>query len=62
LAPHVFAYIYKLLYAYVYPYNQINMFLGCTDWYRFGSSRSLRNWEKMEVSQNSPLSLYWGNC
>jgi len=29
LTPHVFACISKLMYTYVYPYNHINMFLGC---------------------------------
>jgi len=56
LTPHVFAYIYTLLYAYVYPYNHKNMFLGCPGkdlgpWYRIWSSRTLRIHEKMKVSE-----------
>src|SRR6218665_890532 len=64
LTPHVFAYIYKLLYAYVYPYNHKNVLLGCTGrglthWYRFESPRTFGIHEKLEVFQNSPLSLYF---
>src|SRR6218665_246385 len=43
-----------------------HMFLGCpgrgpTHWYMFGGPRAFRNHEKLEVSQNRPYRLYWGN-
>ena len=63
LDTHVFVCIYKLLYAYVYPYTHTNMFLGCpgrgpTHWYRFEGPRKFGNYEKWQVARNPPLSLY----
>jgi len=46
LTLHVFACIYKLMYAYVYTYNHTYMFLGCSwrgprPWQGLGSLRAL---------------------
>src|SRR6218665_1017866 len=59
LTPHVFAYIYKLMYAYVYPYTHTNMFLGCPGrgpgtWEPLGGTKKLKNHEKWQVRQNRP--------
>ena len=67
LTPHVFAYIYKLMYAYVYPYNHKNMFLGCPGrgpgtWYRLWTARTLRKHEKMQVLQCHQNSYYSCIC
>src|SRR6218665_3604456 len=54
LTPHVFLCIYKLMYAYVYPYNHKNMFLGCPGRgpgprEPLGSPKHLRNNENLKV-------------
>src|SRR6218665_1367841 len=59
LTPHVFLCIYKLMYAYVYPYNHKNMFLGCsgrgpTHWYRLWTAKMLRKHENCQARSNSP--------
>src|SRR6218665_3451253 len=63
LTPHVFAYVYKILYGYVYPYNHTNMFLGCSGrdpgpWHGLGSPMTFRNYEKLEVFQYTWSSYY----
>src|SRR6218665_4209920 len=63
LTPLVFAYIYKLLYTYVYPYNHTNMCLGGPGrgpgpWEPLGGPRGLRNTDNLEVSWDRPLGIY----
>src|SRR6218665_3903180 len=61
--PHVFAYIYKLLYTYVYPYNHTNMFLGCPGrgpgpWEPLGGPKHLRIRRRGKVARGALLAIY----
>src|SRR6218665_1482847 len=54
LTPHVFAYVYKLMYAYVYPYNHINMFVGCRRPKALVGLRKLQTPQKLKKIENMP--------